>query len=189
MSIEQCQSVNLLMAEFARTWFFAGGWAIDLFVGKETREHQDLEIAVFRKDQIYLKDYLEGWEFKKVIKGELHSWKNEFLELPIHEIHASNILTEDTIEILLNETKDGDWKFRRDTRISCPINSVWSVTKRGIPYLNPEIVLLYKAKNTREKDHQDFVTVKDYLEDDQKKWLRDALELHEPEHYWLQFLI
>lgn len=189
MSFEQCQSINSLMTGFDRTWFFVGGWAIDLFVGKETRVHQDLEFAIFRKDQIYLKEYLEGWEFKRVIKGEFHSWENEFLELPIHEIHASKVLNGDNIEILLNETKENDWTFRRDLRISCPISSVWSITKTGIPYLKPEIVLLYKAKNTREKDHQDFVTVKDYLEDDQKKWLRDALEIHEPEHIWLQFLI
>lgn len=126
MSFEHCQSINSLMTGFDRTWFFVGGWAIDLFVGKETRVHQDLEFAVFRKDQIYLKDYLEGWEFKKVIKGEFHSWENEFLELPIHEIHASKVLNGDNIEILLNETKENDWTFRRDLRISYPISSVWS---------------------------------------------------------------
>jgi aminoglycoside-2''-adenylyltransferase len=27
-------------------WFVAGGWAIDLFVGSRTRDHEDLEIAV-----------------------------------------------------------------------------------------------------------------------------------------------
>ncbi|MGM7635027.1 nucleotidyltransferase domain-containing protein [Bacillus sp. Hm123] len=188
MSFEQCQRINSLMAGFDRTWFFVGGWAIDLFVGKETRKHQDIEFAIFRKDQIYLKNYLKGWKYKKVIKGEFHAWGNEFLELPIHEIHASNGLNDENIEILLNETKEDNWTFRRDLRISYPINSVWNITKTGIPYLKPEIVLLYKAKNTREKDYQDFVAVKDYLEDDQKKWLRDALEIHEPEHSWIQFL-
>lgn len=78
------------------------------FIGKETRVHKDIEFAVFRKDQLYLKDYLKEWEFKKVIKGEFHTWENEFLELPIHEIHASNMLNGDKIEILLNETKEND---------------------------------------------------------------------------------
>jgi hypothetical protein len=27
-------------------WFVAGGWAIDLFLGTRTRDHEDLEIAV-----------------------------------------------------------------------------------------------------------------------------------------------
>ncbi|EJR55536.1 hypothetical protein IK3_05630 [Bacillus toyonensis] len=189
MPFEQCQSINSLMSSFDRTWFIAGGWAIDLFIGEETREHKDIEFAVFRKDQQYLKDYLNEWEFKKVIKGKFYTWENEFLDLPIHEIHALNMVNGDKIEILLNETKENDWIFRRDFRISYPLNSVWSTTKTGIPYLNPEIVLLYKAKNTREKDHQDFIAIKDYLDNEKKKWLRYALEVHEPEHKWLQLLI
>ncbi|USK56031.1 hypothetical protein LIS82_05865 [Cytobacillus solani] len=188
MSFEQCESMTSFMAGFNKTWFFAGGWAIDLFIGKETREHNDIELALFRKDQLNLKDYLKEWEFKKVSKGKFQTWENEFLELPIHEIHAWNKLNGDKIEVLLNETKDNDWKFRRDLRISSPLDSVWSYSETGIPYLNPEIVLLYKAKNTREKDNQDFMTVKDYLDNEKKQWLRYALELHEPEHKWLQFL-
>ncbi|MDF2038379.1 hypothetical protein P2R12_15570 [Cytobacillus oceanisediminis] len=188
MSLEQCQSVASLMRRFNKTWFIAGGWAIDLFIGKETREHKDIEFAVFRKDQLYLKSYLIEWEFQKVINGELYTWGNEFLELPVHEIHASNKIIGDEIEILLNETKGDYWTFRRDLRISYPINSVWSYSEAGIPFLNPEIVLLYKAKNTREKDHQDFMEIKDYLDYEQKQWLCYALEMHQPTHKWLQFL-
>lgn len=188
MSFKQCQRITSLMAGFNKEWFIAGGWAIDLFIGKVTREHKDLEFAVFRKDQLDLKHYLKEWEFKKVIKGEFHTWENEFLELPVHEIHASNKLNREEIEILLNETKDHNWKFRRDPRISSPLNSIGSYSATGIPYLKPEIVLLYKAKNTREKDHQDFMTIKDYLDNEQKQWLRYSLELHKPEHKWLQFL-
>lgn len=189
MSFEQCYRVTSSMAKYNKTWFIAGGWAIDLFMGKQTREHKDIEIAVFRTDQLYLKAYLKDWDLKKVVKGEFHNWGNELLELPIHEIHATNKLNGDKIEVLLNEANDNSWEFRRDVRISSPINSVWSYSESGIPYLNPEIVLLYKAKNTREKDHQDFITIKDHLSNDKRKWLCNALELHEPEHIWLQFLI
>lgn len=34
MSFEQCQSINSLMSGFNKTWFFAGGWAFDIFIGK-----------------------------------------------------------------------------------------------------------------------------------------------------------
>jgi hypothetical protein len=37
MSFEQCHSINSFMSGFYKTWFFADGWAIDLFIGKETR--------------------------------------------------------------------------------------------------------------------------------------------------------
>lgn len=188
MSFEQCQKIYELMRDFDKTWFIAGGWAIDLFIGKETREHHDIEIAIFRDDQLRLKNYLNEWEFKKVFNGEFHNWNNEFLQLPIHEIHASNKLNGDNVEILLNEVEDTMWNFRRDTRIYYPLKSLWSYSKTGIPYLNPEIVLLYKAKNTREKDNKDFLTIKDYLNKEQKQWLKYALQLHEPEHKWIQSL-
>lgn len=188
MPFDQCQNLTSLMTGFKKSWGFAGGWAIDLFNGRESREHKDIEIAIFRKDQLYLKNYLNNWEFNKVVKGEFHHWDNEFLELPVHEIHATNKVNGDKIEILLNETEDDEWKFRRDVRISYPLASVWSYFSTGIPYLNPEIVLLYKVKNTREKDHQDFRTLRGHLDVEKRRWLRDAIELHEPNHKWLQFL-
>ena len=189
MSFEQCQYVNSLMGKFSKTWFVAGGWAIDLFIGKETREHKDIEIAIFRKDQLHLKRYLNDWDFKQVKQGEFYDWGNEFLELPIHELHATNKLSGERMEVLLNETEENDWEFRRDLRVHSPLNSMCNVSKAGIPYLNPEIVLLYKAKNTREKDHQDFLAIKDLLNNKQKQWLRNALELHEPEHKWVELLV
>lgn len=57
MPFEQCQSVASLMSGFNNSWGIAGGWAIDLFIGKETREHKDIEIAIFRKDQLYFKNF------------------------------------------------------------------------------------------------------------------------------------
>lgn len=188
MSFEKCKSLNTLMTEFNRTWFIAGGWAIDLFIGTETRDHGDIEFSVFRKDQVYLKKHFKGWNFNKVVKGKFHTWNNEFLELPVHEIHASNIINNEKIEILLNETKDNSWIFRRDSRISYPIESIWSINEMDIPYLNPEIVLLYKAKNTRDKDNHDFNSVYNYLSKEQKNRLRDSLRIHEPNHHWLQYL-
>jgi hypothetical protein len=78
MPFEQCHRIISFMSGFNKPWFFAGGWAIDLFIGKQTRPHQDIEIAIFRSDQLHLKKYLKEWELKKVINGEFYPWKNEF---------------------------------------------------------------------------------------------------------------
>jgi hypothetical protein len=59
MLFEQCHRITFFMSGFNKTCFFAGDWAIDLFIGKETRQHQDIEIALFRKDQLLLKEYLK----------------------------------------------------------------------------------------------------------------------------------
>ena len=190
LSFKQCRRINKLMEYFHCNWFIAGGWAIDLHIGKESRIHTDIEIAIFRKDQLKLKEYLHDWEFKKIISGELYPWNNnEYLNLPIHELHAENKESQEKIEVLLNETNGDTWRFRRDTSISAPIKTVCNYTSEGIPYLIPEIVLLYKVKNTREKDYEDFMTVREHLTPQQRRWLIDAIWIHKPHHEWLEYLI
>ena len=41
--------VAALLAGVQAPWYVAAGWAIDLFLGEERREHEDLEIAVPRE--------------------------------------------------------------------------------------------------------------------------------------------
>jgi hypothetical protein len=43
MHFEQCKRVQAVMAAFQFPWFIAGGWALDLYIGRETREHDDIE--------------------------------------------------------------------------------------------------------------------------------------------------
>ncbi|CDQ39930.1 MULTISPECIES: nucleotidyltransferase domain-containing protein [Virgibacillus] len=188
MPFEQCKHIKTVMSGFSKNWFFVGGWAIDLFLGKETRVHHDIEIGIFREDQIELKHFLSSWEFKKVVHREFIPWYNEYLVLPVHEIHAINKMDKHELEILLNESDTVNWRFRRDLRILYPLKSVLKYSETGLPYLAPEIVLLYKVRNTREKDHIDFLSVKDILHAKQKYWLREAIEMHEPKHEWLQLL-
>ena len=67
--------VAALMRNFQPDYFIAGGWAIDLFLEKETRPHRDIEIAVFRKDQIILHNFLVGWVLKKITGGKQSVWR------------------------------------------------------------------------------------------------------------------
>src|SRR4029450_3645104 len=54
---------GLLLANVQTPWYVAGGWAIDLFLGGQRREHEDLEIAVpsSRFDEVV--DALSDFEF------------------------------------------------------------------------------------------------------------------------------
>jgi putative ABC transport system permease protein len=45
-------------------WFVAGGWALDLFLGRVTRPHHDVDIALFREDQRQLRShFIAGRDF------------------------------------------------------------------------------------------------------------------------------
>ncbi len=174
------------MKDFKHPWFIAGGWAIDLFLGQETRPHSDIEIGVYRHHQSSLKKHLEGWTFLKVNKANILAWEGERLELPVHELYA--IKQEQTLEILLSESSQGDWVFRRDPAITVPYELAWAESSKGIPYLQPEIVLLYKVNQSRKKDHHDFFETYKHLDVDKRKWLRKAVSHHEPYHDWLNYL-
>lgn len=185
--------VAKFLAGFKRPWFVAGGWAIDLYLGRVTRVHKDIEIAILRCDQLALQSYLKNWEFRKVIPesgGRMARWdEREWLELPVHEIHAQRA-SEDpqALEILLNESSDKEWRFRRNLKIVCPLSKLGQKKEFGIPFLSPEIVLLYKAKNPTVNDKADFNKVREVLERKPRRWLKKAIEACHPAHPWLDFL-
>src|SRR3989475_11147798 len=83
--------VARLMRGFPRPWYIAGGWAIDIFLGRETREHDDIDVAVLRNDQAKLRTHLAAWAFEKVVDGQRLPWPDgEWLDLPVHEVHATS---------------------------------------------------------------------------------------------------
>ena len=54
--------------------------------------------------------------------------------------------------------------------------------------MQPEVVLLFKAKVVRPKDELDFAAVLPHLDSNRRSWLRDALTLVHPGHAWLESL-
>ncbi len=171
---------------FQRPWLIAGGWALDLFLQKRTRTHKDIDIGIFRKDQTHLKEYLKTWRLQKVVDGKLEDWSSgESLALPVHEIHGKSNCGTTSLEVLLQESDRERWIFRRETSITRDLDSALSKIS-GISYLSPEIVLLFKAKNTRPVDEEDFLAALPHLSNNQRAWLQNALEVCHPEHHWLE---
>lgn len=63
----------------------------------------------------------------------------------------------------------------------------------GIFYLAPELVLLFKSKNTgtheRPKDQRDFEKTLPHLEPERRAWLYWALMATSPDHPWIKELV
>ncbi len=182
--------IAAVLRDFKPSWFTAGGWAIDLFLEKETRLHQDIEIAIFRKDQAALHDYFDGWLLRKVVNREMVNWhRDEWLPPPIHEIHCYKEMAQPPqIEILLNESNETEWIYRRNENVRRSLVKTQLEASSGIKFLCPEIVLLYKSKNPRARDEQDFQAVVKRLDAEQKEWLKDAIKVSNSEHHWLRSL-
>ena len=176
-----------ILRPFRGTWAFAGGWAIDLWLGRTTRPHADVDVVLFRDEQRLLRDTFEDWQFSIAQSGSLLPWPREHvLHLPIHEIHAT---TPDgsKVEFLLNERRGNSWVFRRDTTIELPIERAIRHAQ-NVPILAPEIVLLFKSKAPRQVDQADFESAVPALDDDSRSWLKSALARTVVQHPWLERL-
>lgn len=173
------------MKGFSRPWFIVGGWSIDLFLDRLTREHHDIEIGIFRRDQQSLGSYLGDWTQKKIVNFQAEPWNRpEVLPLPIHELHFYS-KSHCRLEILLQESEGNSWRYRREGRITLPMAEAIQWNSSGIPFLAPQIVLLYKACDTRPKDAQDFAQTLPFLNGNQREWLARALETAHPQHSWI----
>jgi hypothetical protein len=187
-AFEQPHSAATVMVGFERPWCIAGGWAIDLALSRATREHPDVEIAIFREDQHLLRPFLADWEFRVAMEHRLVAWpEGETLQLPLHELHATSP-TGMKLELLLNERDAIDWIYRRDASVRRPIEKAIRRGREGIPVLAVEIVLLYKSKNPRPQDELDFRVAREMLDDESRGWLIDALRTTAPAHPWLKIL-
>jgi hypothetical protein len=51
-----------VMGDFDAPWWVAGGWALDLWMERHTRPHQDVDVAILRGDQQKLYTSLSQWE-------------------------------------------------------------------------------------------------------------------------------
>nr|WP_255644576.1 hypothetical protein [Actinoplanes polyasparticus] len=86
---------------------------------------------------------------------------------------------------MFREPHDGDvWISRRDARLRRPYGEIVRTDSAGIPYLSPEVVLLFKAKHRRPKDEQDYAAVAPGLTEGEREWLDAALRLVHPGHPW-----
>ncbi len=174
-------------------WGVCGGWAVDLFANRVTRQHADVDVAFLRSDQRAVLSHfaVRGWSLSTAHAGQLTPWKSpEQVELPIHCIwcRKENAIPA-FIEILLNESAGEDFVFRRCFDVRLPLKQTFLRSKAGIPILAPEIVLLYKSKgDLTPKTAADFDHAVGALEPGQRSWLRNALDVMSPTHPWIQKL-
>ncbi len=187
----QPEGIVQLLCGFARPWWICGGWALDLFLGRETRRHEDLDVAVLRKDQLALFQHLHSWDLHYATPGhKLEPWDGRHLELPLHGVWARRSAEPNaswTCEFLLNEEHDGEWVFRRDHAVRRPLQAIGD-QRNGIPFLRPEIVLLYKSNEASPKNNADFAAVNPHLSHEASLWLRAAVERCHARHPWIQEL-
>lgn len=192
-----------LMSSYPRPWALCGGWAIDAWLGRITRNHGDVDLSVFDVDHAQLFDHLAGWQLiphTAAMDDASALWDGGRLPVPAH-IHArspedAGPLPADGICMpekgwwldIQIDGRDGDmWIKRREPLVRLPLRDAIKLSPWGVPAVVPEALLFFKAIGdvTRRRDHEDFLRSLRRLDPDGRAWLANAIAAIQPDHVWL----
>jgi hypothetical protein len=175
-----------LLRDYPGRWWIAGGWAVEAFTGIP-RPHDDVDPSIPRSDAGRLREHLAGvLDVWCADSGSLRPLGDEPLSPTCENLWLrANGAAPWEYDVILMDTTASTWTFKRDSRISRPLDEIlW--TRDGIDYLRPEVQLLHKARASRPKDEADLEACLPLLDDTSRDWLADALGLAHPGHPWLR---
>ena len=181
--------VRIVFESFKQQWWIAGGWAIDLFLKKQTRHHDDIDILISRDDQHEMQSLLKDWDvWVADPPGTLRPLKHgEVIKKGLQDIWVRKTPTDPwQIQIMLFDVEQNEWIFKRDESIRRSLDSITIKTAEGLMLLAPEVQLLYKSKSLREKDQKDFESVLPAMSNVQRDWLKSVLiKVYQDGHEWI----
>ncbi len=167
-------------------WCIVGGWALDLWHGHQTREHDDLEFAILRSDFSVFRRALKGVSFHTASDGVVEYLPPDRNPTP----EKWQVWCRDMVEncwradMMLEPGTPKEWVYRRAPGIVRSRVEMVDLTSDGIPYLKPAAVLLFKAKHRRAKDEIDFGNALPKLAASERAWLAMCLHVVHPDHEW-----
>lgn len=197
-------------------WALCGGLAIDCFLGYSSRIHKDLDIVVSFDDIKEVIEYLKyrGWkayapvgqgrfaEFDQILEDNNlyfdNVWcfkdnANFIIEtkyedgFTFFEFNRTEQIDLDFIEVLCSKEDLDHYIYLKNDAITRTIDKAY-IEFNDFRILAPEIILLYKLRTVKNTDYkQDFNLVIDKLGDEQRVWLKSAIEIEYPEgHEWFR---
>jgi Aminoglycoside-2''-adenylyltransferase len=185
------EDVAELFRDLTAPWWIAGGWALDAFIGRQTREHGDVDVGVLRRDQAAVQEHLSAWDLQAADPpGRLRPWhKGEILPEPVHDIWCRTSKEASWgLQLMLDDAEGDEWLYRRMPSVRRSLDSlVWR--RDGVPYLIPEVQLLYKGAQRSPKAESDFNACLPHLEGSRRSWLANALAIAHPGHPWRDVLL
>lgn len=144
-------------------------------------------MALPRASQFGVRDALasQGWRLDACRDGTYRRWDTP-IEPPSFQVHARHPDLPDVsmLDLMFTDLEGDLWHYRRDPRITLPLARARRIGAKGLPYLVPEAVLLFKSHTggqpPRGKDQGDFGRVQPTLTAQARSWLAEALQLTAP---------
>jgi hypothetical protein len=178
-------------AGFDRPWWLVGGWALEAFTGAR-REHEDIDVSLLTRDVPALREFVgDRWHLWTIADGALRPLTDRWPELPAPDCQIwvrRDAASPWVMDIPVTPDVEGRWQNKRMPDHVAPLGEVTWVTDDGVRVLNPEIVLLFKARLDRTKDRRDLDRALPLLSTRQRTWLCDQVRAQWPDHAWLEQL-
>ncbi len=166
-------------------WCVVAGWALDLFRGARSRPHGDLEIAVPAAGFPEIRARFPEYQFDAVGNGRIRPGASpEALSATFQTWLRDPATGRFLLDVFREPHEARTWICRRHPALRLPYDEIIEHTADGIPYLIPELVLLFKAKAPRPKDQKDFDTALPLLNRTRRAALSGWLERAHPGHPW-----
>ena len=215
MPFSLIDDLNIFFGGFPHAWCVSGGWAIDLFLGRKTRDRCDLDVSIFNPGHSDSVDFFLGkqWTiegkdadgFRRIEHlSDLDEEIHYFWSFPIGAAFISEYTDNhgnrrisynrekqealDYVEVFFDRFEDGEFVYRRNASIRrSKEKSV--IQKAEYAFLAPELVLLYKSKRVRPTDNLDLQVALAEMDSEQRDWLRNALLIeYGKDHAWIRKL-
>jgi hypothetical protein len=203
------------MFTYPHPWALCGGWAVDACLGRVTREHGDVDVAIF--DQQALFQHLAAWQLiaheeGKENQGVADLWDGRPLVLPAHahgrspeetgplperfdEAGNRIVFPEDGFwfDAPFCERLDADWVLNREPRVVLPLTECIRQSAWDLPTVAPDVILFFKAtlyvgtkNHLRPHDEADFLALLPLLTEGRREWLREAISgVYDGDHPWV----
>lgn len=174
-----------LFADAPFRWWVSGGHALELHLGRTWRAHDDTDISFCRRDSAAVRDHLRGWPIHVAAAGVLTPWDGGPLTA---EVHQNNLWCRQStdgpwcLDLTISDGNGEHWIYRRDPSLRVPWADAVLRSRSGVPYLAPELQLLFKSTYRRPKDDVDAALVVPELDDRRVGFLRVTLGADDP---WL----
>lgn len=126
---------------------------------------------------------LAGWDIHVAAAGVLTPWDGGELHADLHQNNLWCRSSPDgpwQLDITIGEGDSRDWIYRRDPSSRLPWDDAVLRTADGLPYLAPDLQLLFKSKDPRPKDELDAHEMIRHLESERRNRLGVLLPVDHP---------
>lgn len=189
-------SPSAVAALFARAdarWWLSGGCALDLWLGRVTRAHSDIDVSVLRSDAGNLLRHLPLHLVPFTARsGELvpitdpPTPSNSEDATGAYNVWVLNNTTDRwVLQINIEEGDAQRWRYRRSPHVSRAWDEAVLSASSRIPIVHPAVQLLWKSQQPVDKDDNDFREVIPALGIRDRDWLVGAMKAAHPGSRWL----